>query len=212
MTRDLEKAIRHIKTRADAWAVNEIAHALEQDKKCCWCKHADLGDGACKECKNKSLWNVDYKQEPCDDAISREDALEALNTINGTAELDRAFEVIEKLPSVTSIEVIHRDRTVQDFVDKCRECGRIRKGHWIPVNERLPEEYGEYMITWVSDYTNKPLISIAEYEITDDFDRKNCRFLGEWLFDEYMSAYTNIKVIAWMPLPEPYKADMRGAE
>ena len=26
---------------------------------------------------------------------------------------------------------IHRDRTVQDFVDKCRECGRIRKGHWI---------------------------------------------------------------------------------
>ena len=74
---------------------------------------------------------------------------------------------------------------------------------WIPVSEKLPEEYGEYMITWVSDYTNKPLISIAEYEITDDFDRKNCRFLGEWLFDEYMSAYTNIKVTAWMPLPEP---------
>ena len=23
-----------------------------------------------------------------------------------------------------------RDRTVQDFVDKCRECRRIRKGHW----------------------------------------------------------------------------------
>ena len=76
---------------------------------------------------------------------------------------------------------------------------------WIPVSEKLPEEYGEYMITWVSDYTNKPLISIAEYEITDDFDRKNCRFLGEWLFDEYMSAYTNIKVTAWMPLPEPPK-------
>lgn len=33
--------------------------------------------------------------QPCDDAISREDAIEALNTINGTAELDKAFEVIE---------------------------------------------------------------------------------------------------------------------
>ena len=81
------------------------------------------------------------------------------------------------------------------------------KQEWISVEDRLPEEYGEYMITWVSDQTNKPLISIAEYEITDDFDRENCRFLGEWLFDEYMSAYTNIKVTAWCELPEPYKGD-----
>ena len=31
MTKELEKAIRHIKTRADAWAVKEIEKALEQD-------------------------------------------------------------------------------------------------------------------------------------------------------------------------------------
>jgi hypothetical protein len=61
------------------------------------------------------------EQEPCEDAVSREEAFEALNSINGTSELDKAFEVIENLPSVTPI---HRDRTVQDFVDKCRECGR----------------------------------------------------------------------------------------
>lgn len=61
------------------------------------------------------------EQEPCEDAVSREEAFEGLNSLNGTAELDMAFEVIEKLPSVTPI---HIDRTVQDFVDKCRECGR----------------------------------------------------------------------------------------
>ena len=31
MTKDLEAALRHIKTRADAWAVNEIRRALEQE-------------------------------------------------------------------------------------------------------------------------------------------------------------------------------------
>ena len=30
MTKELEQALRHIKTRADAWAVKEIEHALEQ--------------------------------------------------------------------------------------------------------------------------------------------------------------------------------------
>lgn len=82
-----------------------------------------------------------------------------------------------------------------------------KHGEWIAVEDRLPEEYGEYMITWVSDQTNKPLIGIAEYDITDDFDHENFRFLGEWLFDAYMSAYTNIKVTAWCELPEPYKGD-----
>lgn len=33
MTRELEKAIRHIKTRADAWAVKEIDKALSQEPK-----------------------------------------------------------------------------------------------------------------------------------------------------------------------------------
>jgi hypothetical protein len=41
------------------------------------------------------------EQEPCEDAVSREEVFEELNSLNGTAELDMAFEVIEKLPSVT---------------------------------------------------------------------------------------------------------------
>ena len=136
----------------------------------------------------------------CDDAISREAAIKAECEACDICGNMRYMKCQYFMQGCNEIECIRALPSVQPS----------RKGHWIDVNERLPEEYGEYMITWVSDYTNKPLISIAEYEITDDFDRKNCRFLGEWLFDEYMSAYTNIKVTAWMPLPEPYKADMRG--
>ena len=122
------------------------------------------------------------------DLISRQALIDKLSakikTHRSTIEIvDKLIPMIEDLPSVEP------------------------KQEWISVEDRLPEEYGEYMITWVSDQTNKPLISIAEYEITDDFDRENCGFLGEWLFDEYMSAYTNIKVTAWCELPTPYKGD-----
>lgn len=40
------------------------------------------------------------EQEPCEDAISRQAAIDGLNSINGTSELDKAFEVIENLPPV----------------------------------------------------------------------------------------------------------------
>lgn len=68
----------------------------------------NIGD-SCLTCAEEhrqlAEWLKDYKrlkeQEPCEDAISREEALEGLNSINGTSELDKAFEVIENLPPVT---------------------------------------------------------------------------------------------------------------
>ena len=56
---------------------------------------------------------------------------------------------------------------------------------WIPVSERLPEEDGRYLCTYEDDiYEN--CVDFGSYEN------------GEWYVD---------KVIAWMPLPEPYKAE-----
>lgn len=81
---------------------------------------------------------------------------------------------------------------------------------WIPCSERLPEEYGEYQITWTTSYASKKLfIGDAEYEITGEWDSENDRFKGEWLLHDYMEYYQNVKVIAWMPLPEPYKGERR---
>jgi len=59
------------------------------------------------------------EQEPCEDAVSRTKVLEALNSINGTAELDRAFELIEKLPPVMPIH---------------------KKGKWITKTHGYPPE------------------------------------------------------------------------
>ena len=78
---------------------------------------------------------------------------------------------------------------------------------WIPVDERLPGEYGEYLITWTTSRSKKPFIAISEGEVTSEYDHENNRFRFEWLLDDYIKVYPDIEVIAWMPLPEPYKAE-----
>ena len=65
---------------------------------------------------------------------------------------------------------------------------------WTPVSESQPEEDGEYLVTWTTSRSKRPLLEICEY---------SC---GEWDIDNG-SAYSDAQVIAWMPLPEPYKAE-----
>ena len=75
---------------------------------------------------------------------------------------------------------------------------------WIPCSERLPEEYGEYRITWTTSASKKRFVGDAEYEVTDEWDDKRNDFKGEWLLDDYIKAYPDVKVIAWKPIEEPY--------
>lgn len=75
--------------------------------------------------------------------------------------------------------------------------------HWIPCSERLPEEYGEYMITWITSASKKRFIGIVECEVTSVWNDNG--FMVEWLFEDYMKAYPDVEVIAWMPLPEPFR-------
>ena len=61
------------------------------------------------------------------------------------------------------------------------------KQRWIPCSERLPEEMGTYMTT--IDYGKHGLAVGQRY------------YYGKYL------GWGDERVIAWMPLPEPYKAE-----
>lgn len=84
---------------------------------------------------------------------------------------------------------------------------------WIPVSKKLPEEDGDYLLFGkvVEDEENN--IFIGEYDSCgeqfgiwqEQFDRTTLGCLGSEFY-EYAS------VLAWLPLPEPYKAEMVGAE
>ena len=67
-----------------------------------------------------------------------------------------------------------------------------RRGRWIPVTERLPEELGTYLVT-VVDGTIKRAIAQWWYDVDN----------GEGFFS-CDDCYAE-DIVAWMPLAEPYK-------
>ncbi len=70
----------------------------------------------------------------------------------------------------------------------------LEQTRWIPVNEELPEKSGEYWCTFRG--TN---LTRSDYYTTEADAKK--------LFDdpeEYIG-WRSQNVIAWMPLPEPYR-------
>ena len=120
--------------------------------------------------------------------------------LKGTEDFNRAYDEAYEM-AIKALEesrlplVTPKGMTVTDFADKCRECGKINHfGRWIPVTERLPEETGPYLITTkVEMYNLKPYYETNIAQFDKDFD------IG------YMG--NGISVIAWMPLPEPYKVE-----
>ena len=62
---------------------------------------------------------------------------------------------------------------------------------WIPCSERLPEESGLYIVTNVGRWVEP--VGTRYYNIRADG--------GFW------SGHPSDKVLAWMPLPAPYKED-----
>ena len=64
----------------------------------------------------------------------------------------------------------------------------LSEPHWTPVTERLPKEDGSYLVSgkWGS---GKESVGDCEFSVEDGY------FQTAWNFD----------VLAWMPLPEPFK-------
>ena len=92
-------------------------------------------------------------------------------------------------------------------VDMCSDI--IRKhmnDDWIPVEERMPEEYGEYLVTIVpsAGYLWGKRI-IANFSDLMGIVKKPIFYTGEVGKIDFEDI-TDM-VIAWRPLPEPYRPE-----
>lgn len=104
-------------------------------------------------------------------------------------------------------------KVIQDMIEQLQgdlEQDEKENG-WISVSERVPEDEKEYLVTLEKVYgTPEKLYGIANYLKFGDAGYWNEKKYGYLEWDKYSDGHGGTKmykVIAWMPLPEPYKED-----
>lgn len=110
--------------------------------------------------------------------------------------MNKAFEkILERLEEAKNFEYLNgvkrfskKERNAFDNAKKIvQEVAEEYNGGWIPCSERLPEQSLNSVIGW------------------DEY-RQRCCFVqyygGRWILGNDIDS---VKIIAWKPLPEPYK-------
>lgn len=86
-----------------------------------------------------------------------------------------------------------------------------KENGWIPVSERLPEDERECLVTLEKIYgTPEISMGIANYLRFGNDGYWNEKKYGYLEWDKYSDGHGGTKmykVVAWMPLPEPYKEE-----
>ena len=110
-------------------------------------------------------------------------------------DLCKVLHDLEWWQSCDSSEEVYRE-TVAKFKEKWFQGPR--KGEWTPANNP-PKKSGRYLAYIVNEYDEK-----FEYQMTADYIAipRPIEGLSPWNLDDECASDN---VIAWMPLPEPYK-------
>ena len=123
----------------------------------------------------------------CTDAISRQAVLDYIHRIlnQGTGK-KKSFEFIRK------------------YVEKLLPINpQPKTGRWIPVSERLPNNDDYVLVCYEDGHIRTAYYYIDTIIYPSEFE--DCCETGWYNYSETFMYKQD--VIAWMPLPEPYKAE-----
>ena len=84
--------------------------------------------------------------------------------------------------------------------------GALEGSKWIPCSERLPEEKDAGILKKLGTSKRSEYV-LATVEVKGErMTVTACTYDGEWDWN-MKYAFPDYKIIAWMPLPEPYRED-----
>ena len=150
--------------------------------------------------KQKELYDLPSVQpEPCKDAVSRNAIIQKLNTMDRYVSEELRLCDTDKKFSKNEVFIV--DDVYEEIVENLPSAQL--EPQWIPVSEGFPEVGSEVLVCY--EFKGKRSVYIADFYGDGDF---------HGLDDEYLTAECrkNRKAVAWMPLPEPYKAERRDKE
>lgn len=122
------------------------------------------------------------EQEPSEDCISRADLQELFN-VTTTSLMDK----------IDQKDIEHLVRACLMVTEMIQDAPSVvpKRGKWVPVTERLPEE-------------GLTVLILAENGHIEFGQRDENKW--EWLAESIADYWTEAEeVIAWQPLPEPYE-------
>lgn len=94
---------------------------------------------------------------------------------------------LEKMGQAVAEKALSYIKTHGEFIAK-----------WIPISEKLPEDYQRVLITIVNCHGDN-LVRVAQYIKRNKIFK--VKENGEWW------KVGEERLLAWMPLPEPYKGE-----
>lgn len=147
-----------------------------------------------------------------DDLISRQDAIDLVRDVCNAIlsgccchyDSEVEGEVYDDIHEVSTILKCNKEirKSLMDLPS-------AQPQRWIPVSERMPEERQSCLVTEVITNGMKSVL-IAKfandlYKIDKyDFARRKGEH-GWFCYDCEYGCYYDVDVLAWMPLPDPYK-------
>lgn len=132
--------------------------------------------------------------------MTREEAIQILRTrIVPTKNWQEIHEAIDIAIEALSAEAVDVNEVTIHY-----KPYPSAEAEWIPVSEKLPNEDARYLAQM--SYGIMQVLSWANnLEEVDDFDFYNEKHGGWYEFDSEWGYCERHDVLAWMPLPTPYK-------
>ena len=165
------------------------------------------------------------------DTIYREDAIRTIEALECFGFIECKTKALVKdinaIPSadrpqgdVDAVAIFMREMhsleqgyiTIGEFDERLEPLRHLCYGRpqgWIPCSERLPEDSGDYLVcpsdSVLEDYSDFSEVMIMPYDA-------DCEAFGWWV-ERYHpislgyldSDFNEFEVLAWMPLPDPWK-------